>query len=73
MEFIFVTGGMIIGFVVGRIIERRNKIHGIVEVDHDTQQCIFRITSDELSNRKAKKVMFAIDHNAKISREEQVL
>lgn len=73
MELIFTTGGMIVGFIVGRIIERRNKIHGIVEVDHNTQQCIFRITSEELSNRKAKKVIFAINHDAEISREEQVL
>ena len=73
MLFIFFTGGIIIGAIITKAIEQRVKIHGVIDVDHETEQCKFHITSSELSNPKSKIAVFMINHNAKISREEQGL
>ena len=73
MEFIFLAGGVVIGSIITAIIKDRNKICGVIDVDHHTEQCKVRITSDDLSNRKTKKAVFKINHDAKISREEQIL
>lgn len=73
MEFIFLIGGMLLGIVIMKILNSRERIHGIIHVDHDTEQCIFSITSKELSNRKKKIAVFIINHDAEISREKQSL
>lgn len=69
MEFIFFVGGLVIGFALTMIYKARERIHGIIHVDHKTEQCIFNITSDQLANPKNKIAVFIIDHNADISRE----
>lgn len=73
MEFIFFAGGVILGTILTAIFKSKESIHGVIEVDHRTEQCIFRLTSDELQNPKNKKAVFSINHNANISREEQSL
>lgn len=73
MEVIFFLGGIVLGVICTMIYKTRERIHGIVHVDHDTDQCIFSITSDQLSKRNKKIAVFVINHNAKISREEQSL
>ena len=73
MEFIFLIGGIILGIVTTLIHKSRERIHGIVHVDHDTEQTIFSITSDQLADRKKKIAVFYINHNAQISRKEQGL
>lgn len=73
MEFIFFLGGIVLGVIFTLIFKSRERIHGIVHVDHDTEQCTFSITSDQLSKRDKKIAVFYINHNAKISREEQSL
>lgn len=73
MEFLFFIGGWIIGRIFHWAWKRKEKICGVIEVDHDTEQCKVHISSDELSNRKSKKAVFEIKHDAKISREKQSL
>lgn len=73
MELLFFIGGVVLGIVIMLIHRSRERIHGIVHVDHNTEQCIFSITSDQLSKRKNKIAVFMINHNADISREEQGL
>ena len=74
MDYIFVAiGGAIIGIMSVLLLALKNKTHGIIEVDHNTEQCKIRITSAELSNRKTKKVIFTVNHDARISRENQTL
>lgn len=73
MEFIFFVGGIIVGIIFMKILQRNEIIHGIVHVDHNTEQCIFSLTSDQLSDRKKKTAVFVINHDANISREEQSL
>ena len=73
MGLINFIGGVIVGILAMYIYTRRERIHGVIHLDHNTQQCLINITSDELSNPKKKIAVFMIDHNAEISREEQGL
>lgn len=73
MEFIFFAGGALVGTIITTVLKSQNKTHGVIDVDHYTEQCIFHITSAELSDRKTKKAVFKINHDAKISREEHGL
>ena len=73
MEFIFFIGGVILGIISTVIYKKREIIHGIIHVDHRTDQCMFSITSKDLTNRNKKIAVFVINHDAIISREEQTL
>lgn len=73
MEVLYFVGGIILGVVFMKILSSRERIHGLIHIDHETEQCIFSITSEELSNRKKKIAVFVINHDAKISREKQSL
>lgn len=69
MEFLFLLGGVLIGVIIATVFSRRESIYGIIEIDHETEQCRSRITNDELMNRKTKRAVFVVTHDAKISRE----
>ena len=73
MEVLIFLGGVILGVIFTLIFKSRERIHGVVHVDHKTEQCIFSVTSDQLSKRDKKIAVFYINHNAEISREEQGL
>lgn len=73
MGLLYFIGGVVLGVIIMLIHRSRERIHGIVHVDHDTEQCIFSLTSDQLSDRKKKIAVFVINHDAKISRDEQSL
>lgn len=73
MEFIFFVGGIIVGILFMVLKQKNEIIHGVVHVDHETKNCIFSITSDQLADRSKKTAVFVINHNAEISREEQTL
>ena len=74
MEFIFfAVGGFLGGFIWAAIKDWLHETVGVIEVDHQTEQCKIRITSNDLSNRKIKKAVFKVNHDAKISREEHGL
>ena len=73
MEFLYFIGGVLLGVVFMKIRSARERIHGVIEVDHQTEQCKIHITSEELSNPKKKIAAFVIKHDAKISREKQSL
>ena len=73
MELLIFIGGVALGIIIVTLFKQKDKIYGIIEVDHNTEMCKFRITSNELSDRKNKKAMFIIEHEANISREEQGL
>lgn len=73
MELIFLLIGLALGCIITLLIKSRCKIYGVIEVDHRTQQCRFRITSDELSDRRNTKAVFDVRHDGNISQEEQGL
>jgi len=67
----------IVGFVVGvtftMIFRKKDKIYGVIEVDHETEMVKFHISSFELGDYKTKKATFKVSHDATISREKQGL
>lgn len=73
MEFILFSGGVLLGIFGTLIYKTRERIHGVIHIDHETDQCIFNITSEEVSKRNKKIAVFYINHDANISREEQGL
>ena len=73
MYYLIFIGGVILGIVGTLIFKSRERIHGRIHIDHKTEQCVFQLTSDEISNRKKKIAVFYINHDADISREEQLL
>ena len=74
MAYLFVAlGGAIIGVLTVMLIALNYKTHGVIDIDHSTQQCKFRISSADLSDRKTKKAVFKINHEAIISRDEHSL
>ena len=73
MELLFIVAGIIIGFTLSWIRRGRERIHGVVHVDHKNNQCAFSIRSEDLANPKKKIAVFVINHNADLSREEQSL
>ena len=73
MEILIFIGGLIAGIILTICYKKQEIIHGVIHVDHETEQCVFNITSTELSNPKKKTAVFVIDHNARLSREEQGL
>ena len=77
MDIISFLGGVLIGGILAILIldiaNRRQKIDGIIDVDHTNNLCQAHITSTELSNPKVKTAIFVVNHNANLSREEQGL
>ena len=81
MGIIIFIGGVIVGIVITIIFNVRAKTYGIIRVDHNIESCFIEMASTDLADRKIKKAIFIIDHNANltrhgnadISREEQSL
>lgn len=69
MEILIFIGGFILGIIMTVIYKNREIVHGIIYIDHQTEQCKFNIRSADLSDTKKKVAVFVIDHNAEISRE----
>lgn len=69
----YLIGGFIGGFSFAMMYDMLHKTYGVIEVDHKTNSCRVRMTSNDLSNRKNKKAVFKIDHDVIFSRDEQSL
>ena len=73
MEIVFIVVfvfGIILGFIIRYDMEKLTKVVGTVDIDHNTDLCRFFITSDELSNKKCRKVLLIVNHDAEIPDEE---
>ena len=73
MELLIGAGGVLLGVIITKAIDMFTKIHGVIHIDHKTELCKFDVTSAELANLKTKKVIFTVNHNARISQEEHML
>lgn len=69
MEILLFIGGLILGIAVTMIYRARERVHGIIHVDHNTQQCVVNMRSEELMDKKKKIAVFVLNHEAEISRE----
>ena len=73
MEFIFFLGGALVGMSFGMDFKMRKHHGGIIDIDHDNNTYKIRMISKKLVDEKINKAEFYINHDATISREEQVL
>lgn len=73
MEILYFLGGVIVGTIVTIIFRSNTKTYGVIRVDHNIEACFIEMNSKELTDRKIKKAVFDVDHNANLSREEQGL
>lgn len=74
MESIFIFFiGIIAGISAKKIYESRYITSGYIAVDHVTELCKVHISSEKLSNKNIKKVIFTVKHDCKISRDDQGL
>lgn len=65
--------GIIIGLCISKIIQNLTTEVGTIDVDHVTNLCKLNVTSDQINKLSTKRVVFTVNHNAEISREEQGL
>lgn len=73
MELLIFIGGAIAGSIITVIFKGHNKTYGVIDVDHNLEVCFINVTSQDLMERKTKKAVFEINHNADLSRKEQSL
>lgn len=76
MWIIWVLGAFL-SFIFGCIFQiiwnLRYHGYGYIDVDPRTEQCRVRLNSNDLGNKSIKKVILKVNHDAVITREEQVL
>lgn len=77
MDIISFLGGGVLGSLLTIIIVgfriKNMKIDGVIDVDAPNNLCQVHIISTELSDPKVKTAVFMVNHNANLSREEQIL
>ena len=68
--------GICIGFILGmekqKLNDRNQKVTGVVQIDHKTGLCRFFITDTTLSDPKCQKIIFSVEHNAKITEQDMI-
>lgn len=73
MEILLIIIGIIIGIVFEKIKTNMITEIGTIDIDHSNGLCKLNVTSDQLSDLTIERVVFNVNHNASISREEQSL
>ena len=69
MELIFFLFGVLAGIILTRLFTNRDAIYGVIEIDHEDDSVKVHMTSEELRNRKKKRAVFKLDHDANFSRD----
>lgn len=65
--------GFSLGVIVMIIKNKRQTIYGVIDIDHQTEMVNFRANSSELKELYNKQIIFKINHNSTISRDEHIL
>lgn len=73
MWILIVFLSFIIGCIFQILWNLRYYGYGQIDVDSNTNQCRVHLNPNDLGNRKIKKVILKVNHDVKISREEQSL
>lgn len=73
MEILWVIGGVILGIIITKIIDRKSVEYGVIDVEEETGLCRFRISDNRLVDKRVKRAVFSVNHNVYISRDEQGL
>ncbi len=65
--------GFSLGIIIMILRNKRQTIYGVIDIDHQTEMVNFRLNSSELKKLYTKQVIFKINHNSIISRNEHTL
>lgn len=65
--------GFSLGIIVMMLKNRIQTIYGVIDIDHKTEMVNFRANSTELKKLYNKQIIFKINHNSTISRDEHIL
>lgn len=57
----YILGFMIGVYITGIIYEKKTSA-GIAEINHETKDLLFKMTSDEIYDKKKKYIRFIIQH-----------
>lgn len=71
--FLIFIVGLLLGFAIMITIYKKQTIYGTIDIDHYTELINFRADRTELKNLYNKRIVFKINHNAIISRDEHTL
>lgn len=75
--WIFLVLSAFLSFIFGCIFQiiwnLRHHGYGYIDVDPRTEQCRVHLNPNDLGNKSIKKVILKVNHDAVITREEQVL
>lgn len=64
---ILVIFGVLIGLTISYMRQSNERVTGVVQIDHNSGLCRFKVTNDTLSDLKIKKVLFYVEHDAVIN------
>lgn len=73
LYFLMFTLGVFIGFIVMITIYKKQTTYGEIDVDHYSGLVNFRANSAEVQELYKKRIIFKINHNSVISRDEHTL
>lgn len=73
MEILTFVGGVILGAILMFLYQCFRTAYGSIDVDDVTKICRISIDSSDLANRKIKRALFVVKHDATISQEKQSL
>ncbi len=72
MYIILLVVGILIGIRIRSVMNRNERVVGVVQIDHETGLCRFLITKEQLSDLKCNKVLFTVEHNAVITDDDYI-
>lgn len=58
--------GIILGLIIGKIISKKTT-YGQILIDHETEQMVLQLNTEDLQNRKIKRVEIEVIHDAHLS------
>ena len=75
MDFMYVIllgVGILIGIRIRSVMNRNEKVVGVVQIDHETGLCRFLVTKEQLSDLNCRKVTFNVEHDAVITDDDYI-
>lgn len=73
MQIVIFFAGVLVGGILQILRQCTYQRGGFIDVDPHTEQCLVHLDPNDLNNKKIKKVILTVNHDRKISREDQGL
>ena len=69
MIYLAFLGGVIFGSILSNILRWEFTSFGVMKIDHRNKTCQVCLNTEEIIQKKKKKIVITIDHNANLSQE----